>query len=130
MTDLISLAVRLEGATGPDRELDAEIAAVHPTTIPFYRMGPPFVGQAEWIGGASSTNARWLPFYTADLAAALTLVPEGYAFGAGMDFLVAGPPGWAWVTKDEDYQLERAATPALALSSAALRAHAAGEGRL
>lgn len=55
-------------------------------------------------------------------SAAAALVPPRMQYGAGRDNIVAGPAGWAWVTSDESYDIERASTPALALAAAAVRA--------
>ncbi len=93
--ELEALAVRCEAATGPDRELDAlinDIAGRRPT----------------------------MPAYTASLDAAMTLVPEGYLYGIG------NPEGAAHavVSESPDALIDpvKAATPALALCAASLRA--------
>lgn len=96
---LTELAARCEAATGPDRELDALIESAIP------RFG--------------------LYRYTASIDAAMTLVPEGWTWGVFDD-------GTAWVWPDERRDLltgkqAKAATPALALCAATLRARAQQE---
>lgn len=121
---LLALAERVEALSGPDREVDAKIAdAIHWDDPIVYEDDP-----------------RLLAF-TASLDAAMTLVPEGWNWMAGnrdqplarayvnngeLAFVGAGMrrnPNRQW------YETT-AATPALALTAAALRAHAAiaGEG--
>ena len=116
MTDraalLMDLAERCEKAQGPDRELDREIAEA---TKPDFWLVP--------------------PRYTASLDAALSLVPEGWAwavYGGAREEIVAtaycvpngGRLPWPdWVTDI------CAATPALALCAATLRALASGAPR-
>lgn len=119
--DLIALAARVEQAQGPDRELDAEIARA--------------------IGWKESLSGRWwkppggddwnfvLPPFTASLDAALTLVPEGWIFavhsgddrGPPVAYCVPNMGRLPWPHWVDDIN---AATPALALTAAALRARA------
>lgn len=99
MVDLIELAERCEKAEGPDRELDLCI-----------------MRYAENIGGAAE-NAK---HYTASIDAALTLVPEGLQF-----YLSRGDYATAATVGREQEWHATAATPALALCAAALRARAA-----
>lgn len=128
MTSLEELAVRVAAASGADRELDALIASA----------AWPYRGRGEVIRPAPSGGGRCVsyyrtgnhgtwksPRYTGSLDAAMSLVPEGHWFGAGLDGLVKGPPGWAWVSSNDDTRLVRGTTPALALVSAALRARSA-----
>ena len=75
-----SLAERCEGATGPDRELDAEIfAAVRP--------GP------DWAHQSSSANRVWARHYTASLDAAMSLVDDCAVLVALGEMLHDGLPG-------------------------------------
>ncbi len=112
---LLELADRCEAATGPDHNLDAMIHA---------RDG------IEGIGYSSAA-----PAYTASLNAAMTLVPEGMNWMAGNR---NQPLARAYVENGELHFLGGqaknpalrwhecvAATPALALCAAALRALAA-----
>jgi hypothetical protein len=112
---LLELAERCEKATGPDRELDLAIARAS------YGHGFPIFGER-----VNYDPALWLERYgpiTASLDAAMTLVPEG------MVWFVEAYPGdhseaavrWPYYDADE----RRAATPALALCAAALKARAA-----
>jgi hypothetical protein len=103
---LNALADRCERATGPSMDLDWDIAT------------------AVWNAPERRYESD-TPCVTHSLDAAMSLVPEGHQFGAGRDNLCPGPEGWAWISDSEDYTLIRAATPALALSAAALRSRAA-----
>jgi hypothetical protein len=102
MTDLLQLADRCEKATGPDRQLDADIFTALKLVPDRKHDGYPFYA------------------FTQSLDAAMTLVPEGedWAVGSGPLFptsaRVAGKPA------------VQAATPALALCAASLRAKANG----
>jgi hypothetical protein len=143
MTDpatLLALAKRCEQAAGPDRELDAEIEAcltgrvTHPHA-PGYTLEKQ---DAEWKlarlaeSGFISSARRPARPYTASLDAAVTLVPEGYYWQvangkrnhsepqACADLFVAHGPNRG----DMSFTVD-AATPALALCAAALRARAA-----
>ena len=79
---------RLELATGPDRELDAEIAvSVEPGEIVWlqanYTMEQyPAIKRARshYIGGFAKEG---VPSYTSSIDAALTLVPEGCIWNGG-----------------------------------------------
>ncbi len=120
MTDLVA---RIEAATGPDRDIDREIAPLvgirvvdegHPIGVCYYDQNGAFVP---------------LPRFTASIDTALTLVPEGWTGiipvrgGRGED-------AWLWPengTMNKGYRVT-AATPALALCSAALKAREAGNG--
>ena len=128
MNDLIE---RIEAASGPDRELDHEI---------YEYLGSPVVRMVSaTTHGTDLVN--WAPFYTASVDAALTLVPEGWRIGKLEQDWRSG--GWiaqlcerpterqlqafddgvtiGWNTADTDPD---AATPALALCAAALKARA------
>lgn len=126
MTDLAKLADRIERAEGPSRELDAEIALA--------------AGWTERVHGNPSFKVRscqdptgkqyqhglvaWAPRYTASIDAAMTLVPEPAEWTLSVvndePCLVTIPaPG---TMGDAIHTL--AATPALALCAAALRARA------
>ncbi len=145
MTDLLQLAERVEQATGADRELDGTIwwATRSPDEIEAHdltgyvrkciqREGSAGNALAQFYDSANPACLANLAFqqaYTASLDAALTLVPEGafYGFvmnGDGDGFAAccqfAGPdeepPKLLW---------HSAATPALAMTAACLRARAA-----
>jgi hypothetical protein len=112
-TDLPALIARVEAATGADRELDDMIAIAVgiPATI---KLGDEMLG-----------NVRWAPVrskpYTASLDAAVSLVPSGCLWT--LDCLSNATA----LYRDARYQAN-AATPALALCAAALRARQAMEG--
>lgn len=127
MTNLLELAERCEWAEGPDRELDALIAANLRVGT---EHGWAFKNYPQWIGradgrvhlddGGPSFSA---PAYTASLDAAMTLVPTDHPKWAvtGRNSATCGPK------HGEGGPLEWtfAATPALALCAAALKARAA-----
>ena len=131
----IALIARLEAATGPDRELDARLHAVrNPTwrsTLAFFRWA------AIQPNGQMTDTTAWrfmqekAPPYTSSIDSALTLVPEGWGWKAesnlgfghtvtvghvGANKLYDRPEGWG-----------EAATPALALCIASLKARASQE---
>ena len=130
---LLALAARCEAATGPDRELDADIMLA--------------IGIEDAISGMTAAQARAkypdavatfcrvfdVPPLTASLDAAVSLVPAGWDWEAHSFGLVRVSPG----VKHPLYckrgqpttKQTTCATPALALCAAALRARAAMEGR-
>ena len=113
------LLAALEAATGPSRELDAEIAASEKWT----RFSD------YWLSPSGRQRQYHPPAYTASLDSALTLVPEGRMWFVGhMD-----PSDMRYAaTISEIGNIGAAlwrgvhATPALALVIAAIRAR--GEG--
>lgn len=127
MSALIELAERCEAATGPDRELDAEIRAV---------FGHHWDYAADW---GSRENCRPVArAYTGSLDAALMLVPEGwfvYGMGEGVTPIIRRGDThkrmdfWAEVQREQGGFLRkaRAQTLSLALTAAALRATASME---
>lgn len=107
----MTLIERIEGAEGPSRELDAEIAR---------SLGRPWDYAADW--GPRGRDKPVAYAYTGSLDAAMSLVPEGMRWcvdtcnGNPRSFVeprhpYEGQPFWG-----------NAATPALALCAAALRA--------
>jgi hypothetical protein len=101
LPSLLELADKCERASGPDRELDEAIA--RQTHI---------LGRRMWSGVAKP--------YTASLDSAMTLVPEGSAWRVvTWPKNTEGPKAGALVEGAPDVL---AATPALALCAAALRA--------
>src|SRR3569832_1648284 len=114
---LLELAERCEAATRPDRELDWDIA--------------------DAMGSNGSIHKRVAaPRYTASLDAAMTLVPEHGAVErsgwhtigtpwAGFEIWMYREENGTWLHSSSDPITEgNAATPALALCAAALRARA------
>ena len=73
---LTALAERVEAASGPSRELDAEVGralSVAPKIVPVYKRG-------HYTGGDPvklRDKEEW-PRFTASIDAALTLVPNGW----------------------------------------------------
>ncbi|MEH3121150.1 MAG: hypothetical protein PGN16_04085 [Sphingomonas phyllosphaerae] len=101
--EIVRLAKKVEQATGPDRELDQAIW--------FALFGPD--KDMHRIIARGSFN------YTASLDAAMTLVPDGLWKRINVD-----PYGRANIRLGDACAVT-AATPALALTAAALRARAA-----
>ncbi len=133
--DLNELADRCEAATGPDRELDAMIAVA--TDFRAEGSNPPSARDLHRAYGGSNEYAdigkHWprLPAYTVSIDAAMTLVPDAVEIieisrskrgGLWTAYLNVSPT--ADVAADAGY----AATPALAICTAALcaKAHPTG----
>lgn len=116
MTDLTKLAERVEGGTPDEQASLLEEGAVALRGHSQSRTDP-------WWG-------RWDALMSVDAfeSAAMTLVPEGWTFWSiQLKRIGTGHEGArAEVSRlsggDEDYCISRAATPALALAAAALRA--------
>ena len=135
---LLELATRCEQASGPDRELDADIlAAVRgmATLWPgYYEMGGWY-----YSDNGDEKNPPY-PSPTASLDAALSLMPDGTWWSVGRDTADDSPlRGFGWrgrscffgetgFWKSGIIAHRPGATPALALCSAALRALAAEAG--
>lgn len=120
MTDLLILAERVESATGPDRELDGQIAEIaEPWRVAQTRC----IREADGAWGHIDDKLLFqaIPAYTASLDAAMTLVPEGWGYSICplSTLLTRRAHG-----RDESI-MGRGATPALALTVAALKATAA-----
>lgn len=97
---LDDLIARVEAADGPDRELDAEIGRI---------------AAERFLGYIPPEPQRGCIRYTASLDAAMTLRPEGAVWK------VEDHPVYGISAVVQDQQ-SYAATPALALTAAALRA--------
>ncbi len=135
---LLALADRVEALTAPDREVDAEIMCA---VFGYERDGTMFYGKSrdyvlERDYYALEGSPQELPSPTASLDAAMTLVPEGRGWLAGygrirpdeplggaMITRIAAPTSFAPDAADKIAEAE-AATPALALTAASLRARA------
>ena len=122
---LIELAARCEAATGPDRDLDRAIARLHVEAI-LVKHGEK---QASEIA-VHMIDARLdadMDAYTASLDAAMTLLDPAWFFHVSRFSPESDGRGQAHVYPNrglgDDYEGE-AATPALALCAAALRARA------
>jgi hypothetical protein len=131
---LLALAERCEQAAEPDRELDQEISRV---LLPAAAEGitRSRYGWSYRVFGPSGWDDEWLetlPF-TASLDAAVTLVPEGWKWKAILRDSARGEnTGEGYVHNNRLHMSGQyqgadtfAATPALALCAAALRARAA-----
>jgi len=128
---LLALAARAEAATGADRELDVAIGLLGR----FYVAEPRWPGAEPMIGYVDDDGARvepgngaqdsLVPRYTASLDAALSLVPEGWGFGVRTtDDRQHTARASCWTEGNRGEYCYAAATPALALCCAALRARA------
>lgn len=113
--NLIKLAERVEAATGPDRELDAEICRAAGWEVVRDRHDG-----KDYYEPVAGYSWQPVPAYTSSLDAAMQLVPEDRPKWAvtGRNSATVGMNGGEvghieWVF---------AATPALALCAAALRA--------
>lgn len=121
MTDLLALAAECEKAEGPDRELDGKIAAA---------LGLPH-GPWEEVhleARSVSSGPEQARSYSGSIDAALTLVPERQGFTLSHDGPASVSAMVTPIPYRASYTWTRAATPALALCAAALRARAAGHG--
>lgn len=126
MTDeLLKLAERCEKATGPDREIDGDIQIEIDPLCHSVTAADIFSESGHYVGR--------LLAYTASLDAAMTLVPEGFEFAVGsgrraaMSETMKRPWGNVFAPDDIGSPADNAATPALALCAAALRARAASK---
>lgn len=129
--ELLELAERVEGASGPDRELDQAImdAVFQPWSG---YVGAHYEGTNERVidtGWVDGRGYRWIgaPRLTASLDSAMALVPEGCGQGSirwNGDSVVAE----VWGSLANGMPTGDGATPALALCAAALRARAYSNG--
>ena len=118
--EMLALAERCERAEGPDREMDAEIAriALGAKVTHVRGDGTGYMG-FEDSGGP-------LPAWTGLLDDASRLAPpEVYEWHAGRHPKGGGAAYIVWPAKSRDPIYVVAASPALALTAAALRARAA-----
>ena len=131
-TTLLALASRVEAATGADRELGARViaAALAPANA--------FVEQSKINGAwciytadADGKNRSWQPprgvrgddrCPTASLDAAMSLVPSGYEWS--VNWCGNSVANVSEIGVDYPVHCGGAATPALALTAACLRARA------
>lgn len=130
MIDLLSLAARVEQLTGPCRETDLDIACLildHRNDPNYWawQSSRPKGAPEKPVRGFWSTPGRFRS-YTKSVDAAMTLVPENHEWEAGTALLVNA--AWAGVVSLDGRWQAKAATPALALTAASLRARAALEG--
>jgi hypothetical protein len=127
--ELLRLAERVEAATGPERELDAEIGYIADWSKPGHDRIR-YLRDTARNSFADIGRFTEVPDYTASLDAAMSLVPEGWTLAQllrsddrnhwsalmwGMD---------PWTDLRPNAPSARAATPALALCAASLRSRA------
>lgn len=113
---LLELAERCEQATGPDRELNIALLPL---------VGLRFVDEGHPIGEVcyeQNNHAVPMPRFTASLDAAMTLVPEGFAWEAG--FCEGKHAASVSSNGNRMPDATICATVALALCAAALKARA------
>ena len=140
---LLALAERVEKETGPDRELDADVFMAFGRDQPFRGRFQAWncpnnheiehgmsMDQAIAAGCPTwrAANLFHTPTYTASLDAAMTLVPEGWSFEVRCSGTGDRGQASAWnpmkAPGHEEVRVMGCATPALALTAAALRARA------
>lgn len=99
MYDFLELSQRCRTITKPDRELDADLARatgwVHKCDTAQWGVGAPHWWkndrcQGEIIGHWCGGERTALPFFTASMDAAVTLVPEGFMWMVLIDYELAG----------------------------------------
>jgi hypothetical protein len=134
--ELLALASKVEALDGPDRDVDARICVALGLS-----KDNVMVGVDGWcINSATNPNPYKSPAYTASLDAAMSLVPVGCLAGFKALWADADVIGGAKVYRGsvdrhkahdglywKDNFLSLAATPALALTAAALKALAEQE---
>lgn len=99
MYDFLDLSQRCKLLEKPDRELDADLARatgwIHKCNTEQWGVGAPHWWkdnrcQGEIIGHWHSGDRTSLPFFTASIDAAITLVPEGFMWMVMIDYELAG----------------------------------------
>ena len=120
---LLALAARVEAAAAGSRELNEEVALAtgwtHRTTrdTPGWEAPPhPNAPNVGMIMGPSC------PDWTRSLDAALALKPQGWFLELEDRTWSADPHWWARLIARDDVAFGKTATPALALTAAALKA--------
>lgn len=122
-TDAIDLIARTQKATGPDRELDLEILNYDGRQPPWIWLdrASGTITREQYGPGAAGNPVASLECFTGSVDAALTLIPDGYAWRLDQALSDAGDKTLAWASV-EGFHANRVATPALALCAAALKA--------
>lgn len=127
MTDYSDLIERLEKATGPDRQLDAEIMRAVCS-----ELSDTMVTDTGWCVGGDHAAPSKAKDYTGSIDAALTLVPEGYWLDIETGTQKLAPSfEWPIVEIGEQHTglsiwRGQAKTLALGICLAAIRARSAG----
>lgn len=135
MSDLLDIIARLEQAPLPDRELDFDIHCGAGFAAGRYRRRDAQGSWIEYSAHDADGKAIDLPYYTASLDAAMTLIPEGWAPAIDLYVMSDQPGGNVWRTFVRNYGRGdistlikfHATAPSAALSTciAALKARAA-----
>jgi hypothetical protein len=133
LSALLDLAARVEALSGPDRAVDAEIQRL--------------LGSGSGEHWFADMNGAWVkdefaPDYTSSIDAAMTLLPEGWRIeqiGEWYDAPLRAKGPWLAIIYRPQFRIsdggtggggdpfarcENTATPAIALTAAALRAKA------
>jgi hypothetical protein len=115
----IALADRCETATGPDRDIDAEI---YDATTPHVLYAGEYAGK---FAVRTSGSAVWLPFFTYSIDDITALIERELA-PISVDLQIRPKDAYAklWLHSRNDPSIRQAATPALALCAAFCRAMA------
>lgn len=117
---ILTLIERLEAATAPDIRLDVEIAIALPSRWPLRPSNVPGKYVTTYENGR--TGVACAPDYTRSIDDAARIVPEGFAWQCGCDIDLT-PTARVW--GQDIHADEFAATPAIALCIAALKARIA-----
>jgi hypothetical protein len=128
MVDLLELAMRCERSPGPDKDLDLDIVNAV-TSKPGWIWHDDMhwtITRNDYGSGAVGNPICSIDAYTASIDHAVTLIPDGWFF-SGLD--QQSPAVRVWTEGNIAYHSPGldgicAATPALALCAAALRAQA------
>lgn len=125
MDNLTALADEIERAEGPSRELEAAIKEAQTGKCPHVHVMTVDGDGDGWMEVCSRCCEEepdtHIPRYTASIDAALTLVPEGWN---GVIHIRDGSVGLYQLSNPKSHINVNAATDALALCAAALRAKA------
>lgn len=116
MMDIDELADRVEALAGPDREIDAAIFAALK------------LGTRDWMHQSPQAERMWARQYTKSIDAAMMLVATGHDWMLDTfdgKFTGRRCSASVWVSKERWIDAS-GATPALALTAAALRTKALG----
>jgi hypothetical protein len=117
--ELLALADKVEKATGPDRELDEEVAAAVVGATREVQSD----GRAAYHRGSCWVSVGVVKPYSASLDAAASLVPDGMSWRMEC-WQGDRPEAIARVLSDGLLVVAATRSPALALTAAALRARA------
>ena len=128
--DIASLITRIEAAEGPDGLMDRDIAealGLGPDETWERLVSRPGIVSMDENCWVKANRLRRAKPYTASLDAAMTLVPDGWSWSLGEQRGVGTFRGWLNDHNTPDGLAVRhvdaeAATPALALTAACLRA--------